>query len=118
MDYKLAFSTFTIFYTVFDHISWSNPTMAGWISNGCILLFIGLNYRIYKNVKPNNYTGLNVCALIFSVIIIYSGYQNANLSFDIRTWDGQLVKTITATRSDHAVYEALKFFHICSISSI
>lgn len=110
MDYKLAFSTFTIFYTVFDHISWSNPTMAGWISNGCILLFIGLNYRIYKNVKPNNYTGLNVCALIFSVIIIYSGYQNANLSFDIRTWDGQLVKTITATRSDHAVYEALKFF--------
>ena len=46
MDYKLAFSTFTIFYTVFDHISWSNPTMAGWISNGCILLFIGLNLSL------------------------------------------------------------------------
>ena len=110
MDYKLIFSVFTIFYTVFDHISWSNPTMAGWISNGCILLFIVLNCGIYKSILKNSYAGLNAWALIFSIIIVYSGYQNANLSFDIWTWDGQLIKTMTATRSDHAIYEALKFF--------
>ena len=109
-DYKLIFSTFTIFFTVFSSIRWSNPTLAGWISNGCLLLFILINCRLIKYVFAAKYKMINICALIFAAIIIYSGYVNADLSFDIMTWDNDFVKSLTAKRPDHAMYEALKIF--------
>ena len=108
MNYKLLFSTFTIFYTTFDNINWSNPTLAGWISNGCLLLFLLLNCKIFKNISSPEYIGINICTLAFAAIIIYSGYANANLTYDVETWNGTVVNSFRATRFDHTVYAALR----------
>lgn len=107
-DCKLIFSTFTIFFTVFENIQWSNPTLAGWISNGSLLLFMLINYTLIKYIFVSKYKMINICALIFAIIIIYSGYANADMSFDIMTWDKEVIKSLTAKRPDHAIYDALK----------
>lgn len=108
MDYKLLFSTFTIFYTTFDDIHWSNPTLAGWISNGCLLLFILVNRGIYKFFFSRQYLFVNLCALILGIIITYSGFSNADLTFDRLSWDGIILESMKAVRPDHAFYNALK----------
>ena len=108
MNYKLAFSTFTIFYTIFVNINWVNPTLFGWISNSCLLLFIIVNYEIFKNIFNTKYRNINAFALIFTLIIIYSGYINAELAYDIQDWSGHTIRSLKATRPDHAIYESLR----------
>lgn len=108
MNYKLAFSTFTIFYTIFVNINWVNPTLSGWISNSCLLLFIIVNYEIFKNIFSTKYRSINVFALIFTLIIIYSGYINAELAYDIQDWNGHTIRSLKATRPDHTIYESLR----------
>lgn len=108
MNYKLLFSTFAIFYTTFDNINWSNPTLAGWVSNGCLFLFLLFNYKIFLDIFTSKYIGINICILTFAAIIVYSGYANAHLAFDVEAWDGTVLNSLKAMRFDHAMYIALK----------
>lgn len=109
MDYNLIFSSLVIFYTTFSNINWSNQTLAGWVYNGALLLFVLINIRIFKNFFDTRYVGINICVLILAIIMIYSGYANADIVFDRETWDGIIIESLHATRPDHAIYTSLKF---------
>lgn len=112
MDYNLIFSVFTIFYTTFSNIIWPNQTLAGWIYNGSLILFILINIRMFRDFFASKYIWINIFALIFSVIIIFSGFANSDLEFDRETWDGFIVESLHATRPDHAIYESLKIISV------
>ena len=114
MDYRLLFSTFAIFFTTFDNIRWPNPTLAGWVSNGCLLLFVLLNYRMFKGILEPKYSVINICALMIGGLIVFSGYANADMSYDAIVWDVRTtdIQTLKAMRPDHAMYAALRFVSI------
>lgn len=78
-DKKIIFSAFVFFYTIFFSIPSFNPTIAGWIRNGLILLFPILIFDILKKqLLEKEYLKINLLFFLWGLIVIYSGFENAN----------------------------------------
>lgn len=110
MDKKILFSAFVIFFTIFFHFDFLNPTFVGWLSNGLILSFLLINYSIFKGIFSGEYKCINILGIIWLSIILYSGYENQNLNYDKVAWDGVVLKSLSSMRFDHVIYYSLKFF--------
>ena len=108
-DKKIIFSAFVFFYTIFFSISSFNPTIAGWIRNGLILLFPILNFDILKKqLLEKEYLKINLLFFLWGLIVIYSGFENANLSYDYISHGDK--STIFARRGDHAIYYVINIW--------
>lgn len=102
-DKKIVFSALVFFYTFFFSITSFNPTILGWVKNGLILLFPIFNFDILKKQIVNKeYLKINLLFLLWGIIVIYSGFENANLSYDYILRGDK--STIFARRGDHAIY--------------
>lgn len=111
-EYKIIFSAFVFFYTMFFKWSTFDPTFMGWINNGLILSFIAINYPIFKKIFKPEYRTINLFVLLWGAVVIYSAYQNQNLTYDVPIWNSVTQRfdfnTRNATRYDHSYYYVIK----------
>lgn len=114
MDRKIFFTAFVIFFTIFFKFDGLNPTILGWATNALLLIMVCINYKAFGMLfNPNNRI-LNLLSLTWLGIILYTGYDNQDLSYDNETWDGLILESMASMRFDHVLYYVLKlFFCVC-----
>lgn len=89
-----------------------DSTLVGWIHNGLVLLFPIVNYRMLGCLISRKYKWVNILAICWGVVVLYSAYVNQDLAFDKEYWN-TLTQSfdftpIRAMRYDHAYYYVLK----------
>ena len=88
MDKKILFASFVLFYTLFFKFSLLNHTFAGWLNNGLILMFLIVNINMFKRMFDREYRILNILLLLWAILVVYSGFVNQNMSFDVEVYGG------------------------------
>lgn len=84
---KIIFSAFAFFFILFFKWNDIDPTLFGWARNGLIFLFIILNRKCLRMLYIPEYKWINVWALLWCILIIFSAYMNQDLSYDVSYWD-------------------------------
>ena len=84
---KIFFSAFTFFFTVFFKWEGLDPTLLGWANNGLILGFLCVNYKSIRMLIEPTYKWINLFAVLWAILILYSSYINQDLSYDLQYWD-------------------------------
>lgn len=109
---KLLFSAFVFFYVMFFEWGSLDSTLVGWIHNGLVLLFPIVNYRIFGCLVLRKYKWINILAICWGIVVLYSAYVNQALSFDKEYWNVLTQSfdstSLRAMRYDHAYYYVLK----------
>ena len=106
---KIIISAILLFYTVFFGIVGFNPTLVGQTKNLALLLFIIINYDIFKMLTSKKYLLVNILTLAFAVTILYSAWFNEGRISDIAilSWNEKF-KYADGVRFDHTVYLVVK----------
>lgn len=86
-NFKILFSAFTFFFTIFFKWEGLDPTLLGWSNNALILGFLCINYKCLQMLKSPYYKWINVFAILWVALIMYSAYMNEGLSYDLPFWD-------------------------------
>ncbi len=110
MNGKIFFSAFVIFFETFFKLAGVDFTLLGRISNALLILFVCLNFSIYKNIFTGEYKKINLLTVIWLLIILYSGYVNQHLFYDSVSWNGELLDSMHSMRFEHVVLYVLNFF--------
>ena len=109
MDKKIYFSAFAIFYTIFFRVPDLTHPVFGWINNLLVLSFVIVNIGMFKCTFLTQYKYINICAIIWAIINIYTGYVNQDLFYDLTDWKGEIEKSYSSMRFDHVIYYVIKF---------
>ncbi len=113
IKFKVLFSAFTFFFVMFFRWDGLDPTLMGWANNSLILAFLIVNRDIFKLARCPEYKWINLIALLWALIVIYSAYQNHTTTFDLVVWDSYAQRFDITTRGaiglSYSIYFVIKF---------